>query len=223
MSRRRAAGLAAALAVAVLTVATPAQAHDGRHDFESLIEEVTPIRLGAGIEIRMIDYDERIELVNRSGETVIVEGYEGEPYARVESGGPVSLNLRSPSLAASNDRWGRTPPGGREDADAPPRWVQVGGDGTLSWFDRRSHYRQTGVPDAVADPTVRQKLWDYRIPLRVGGETAAITGTLYWTGRRPFPIAAFVALLVATAACGLFGARVMKRLRATADPAGDTP
>lgn len=216
---RRALSLTALIAVA-LHAALPgplgppvAQAHDGRHDFEILLSGIAPIEAGAGIELRVLDYDERIELTNRSGKTVIVLGYEGEPYARIESTGPVQLNLHSPSLAPSNDRWGRTPPSGRQDAEAPPHWVRVADGGRWAWFDRRSHYRGPGRPAAVEDPARRLKLWDFAVPLRIDGQPARIEGTLYWLGRRPFPTGAFIAMLLATAAVALIGARVVRRLR----------
>lgn len=205
--------LAAAALLAFLGTA-PARAHDGRHDFESLIAGISPLTLATGIEVRVLDYDGQLELVNASGKTVIVEGYEGEPYAKVESGGPVYLNVRSPSLAPSNDRWGQTAPSGNEDAAAAPRWVQVASDGRLAWFDRRSHYRGAGTPPAVIDISERQKLWDYRIPLTVGAEAATIEGALFWAGRRPFPVAMFSAMLIATAGCAFFGAWAMKRIHA---------
>ena len=187
--------LALALVLCAVWAAPPAGAHEGEHAFESLISGLSPVTAGTGIEVRMLDYDEQIELINRSGKTVIVEGYAGEPYARVESEGPVWLNLRSPSLAPSNDRWGRTPPRGDEDASRPPNWVKVGDHGRLTWFDRRSHYRRPGTPPAVTDAGQRQQLWDYRIPISVGGAPAEILGSLHWTGRRSFPLAAFLALL----------------------------
>lgn len=225
--QRRSACLAGALTVAALLAVPTAQAHDSGHDFESIISGVMPVHLGAGIELRVVDYDEQIELVNESGETVIVMGYDGEPYARVESAGSVSLNLRSPALAPNNDRWGRTEPTGSEDAAAPPHWAKVGDSGRLTWFDRRSHYRRSGVPPQVADTAARQKLRDYRIPLKVGDEPAEIRGSLYWAGRRPFPVTAFVALLIGTAGVGLFGAWTLKRLRiasrSTVDPADPHP
>ena len=216
-------GLAGVQAIVMLLAAVPAQAHDERHAFESSISSLEPARLGVGIQVRVLDHDSQVELTNASGRTVIVIGYEGEPYARVESAGPVFLNVRSPALPLSNDRWGRTPPTGSEDAAAPPRWVRVGDRGKLSWFDRRAQFRGSGTPARVTDPASRQKLWDYRIPLLVGDERAEIRGTLYWTGRRPFPIAVFLVLLIATAACALFGAWVLKRLNAADAPPPSGP
>lgn len=178
-----------------------------------MIAGIEPAVVGAGIEVRMLDYDEQVELVNRSGRTVIVRGYEGEPYARVESGGPVFLNLRSPSRPLSNDRFGRTRPTGNEDTSAPPRWIRVGDEGRLAWYDRRSHYRGGDIPAAVEDPDERRLIRDFRIPIEVGGSSAWVAGSLYWTGKKSFPTAVFLALLVGTGVCGLFGAWALKRMR----------
>lgn len=205
--------------LAIALIAAPAAAaHEGRHDFESVIQAVVPADRAEGLEVRVLDYDEQIELLNETGETVIVKGYAGEPYARIEPGGPVYLNVRSPSLAPSNDRWGRTAPTGEEDAAAAPKWLLVGDGGRLTWYDRRSHFRGAGIPAAVREESRRQALWGYRIPLTVGGRPVAIEGTLYWLGRRPFPVAAFVFLLVASAGCAFFGAWAMRRLRGSSRP-----
>ncbi len=165
----------------------------------------------------MLDHDAQVELTNRSGRRVIIKGYEGEPYARVESDGPVYLNLRSPSRPLSNDRFGLTLPTGQEDATAPPRWSLVGEDGRLAWYDRRAQYRRRGVPAAVDDTAKRTQIRDYRIPLLVGGEPARIEGSLYWTGKKGFPTGPFLALLVVTGLCGLFGGWALKRMRSAGD------
>ena len=198
-----------------------AAAHEGSHFFESVVDGITPSRLAAGIDVRMIDADARLELTNRSGSTVVVRGYAGEPYARIASEGLVEVNVLSPSMAPSNDRLGRTPPSGNEDASAPPRWVRVGDGGRYSWYDRRTHYRGAGTPAAVSDRERRTSLWDYRVPITVGGEDASITGTLYWVGVSSFPTGLFVGMLIATAGCLLFGAWVLTRARRDAAGGGE--
>lgn len=186
-----------------------------------MIDGIQPIAAAAGIEVRMLDSDEQVELVNRSGSTVFVRGYKGEPYARIEPEGPVYLNRLSPSVPLSNDRLGRTRPTGKEDATASPEWIRVGDDGKWSWFDRRSHYRGESVPAAVVDTSRRKALRNYRIPIRVGESPAWIEGTLYWAGKKEFPTAILLVLLLGTGFCGLFGAWAVKRMRA--DPAAGEP
>jgi hypothetical protein len=206
-------------------MAAPAAGHGDRHPYESEIGGIVPATAGAGIEVRILDHDSQVELTNRSGHRVIVKGYEGEPYARLESDGPVYVNLRSPSRPLSSDRFGRTPPTGREDASASPRWSLIGEDGRLAWYDRRAHYRRRGVPDQVDDPAKRTRIRDYWIPILVGGIPARIEGSLYWTGKKGFPTGPFLALLTITGLCGLFGARMLGRLRSpgSESPGGELP
>ncbi len=202
----------------VLIAAAPAAGHEATHDYESLVGAPAPASVTKGIEVRMLDQDSQVELVNHSGHTVVVIGYEGEPYARVAPDGTVSVNVRAPSTPESNDRWGHTVAKGTEDASAPPRWVRTGGDGTLRWFDRRTHHRGYGPPPEVVDRAVRTKIRDYRIPLRVDGEPAFIPGTLYWKGDPPFPALVAIAWLAAAGAAALLVAAVMGRRRRGAAP-----
>ncbi|MCO5316579.1 MAG: hypothetical protein M9938_10550 [Solirubrobacterales bacterium] len=206
----------AALLVAGLVLPATAMAHGGPHLYESVVMGVEPPI--PGVEVRMIDFDSQVELTNRSGRTVVVEGYEGEPYARIESGGKVYLNARSPSMAPSNDRLGRTRPTGAEDPDAAPNWILVGSGGRFRWFDRRTQYRRKGLPEAVSDETARTRVWRWQIPLTIGQSPAVVEGELFWLGRRQFPTGVFLVILFSTAGCGLFGAWALRRMREAPDP-----
>lgn len=198
---------------AVLALPGEAAAHGEPHLYESVIRGIQPAAAAAGIEVRILDYDSQIKLTNRSGQRVEVEGYEGEPYARLDPDGHVFLNARSPSMAPSNDRLGKTRPTGDEDADARPNWIRVAVDGSFAWFDRRIHYRKKGVPPIVTDEAARTLIRDWEVPITVGGRPAAVEGGLYWLGRRPFPTGLFLFLLFSTAAGALFGAWSIKRMR----------
>lgn len=203
---------AAAVALAV-AVTVPAAAHQATHDYESLLGAPEPAAVTKGVEVRMLDQDSQVELVNRSGRTVVVLGYEGEPYARVAPDGTVSVNVRAPSAPESNDRWGHTVAKGTEDAAAAPRWVRTGGDGVLRWFDKRTHHRGYGPPPEVVDRARRTKIRDYRIPIIVGGEPAVIPGTLYWRGDPPFPALTAISWLAAGGTAALLVAVMLGRRR----------
>lgn len=199
-------------------------AHRGSHPFDSVLRGISPAVLGTGIEARMLDFDSRIRLQNRSGKRVMVEDYRGEPYARLDPDGSVYLNARSPAFYLNNDRYARTPVEPSVDASASPKWIWVANSGELTWFDRRSHYMEAGTPPQLKDPAKRTRMRNYRIPLIVGGRPATLNGTLYWVGRKEFPVGLFIGLLLATVLCAFFGAWVLIRIRRSdeeADQDGD--
>jgi hypothetical protein len=198
-----------------LLSASPAHGHEASsHDFESIPEAIDPPALGTGIGFEMLDYDARLVLRNDSGRSVVVMGYEGEPYARLDPDGGVYLNSRSPAFYLNQDRYARTPVDPSADPSAAPEWVREADDGTLIWYDRRSHTMSSARPASVEDPAEPQVLRDYRIPLEIDGEPAALKGTLYWSGQSEFPMAIVAGLLVATFMCaglGVFAIEAMRR------------
>ena len=54
------------------------------------------------------------------------------------------------------------------------------------------------VPPQVKDEDKRTKVFDWRVPIKVGARPAALAGTLFWqpASRRGVPTAAIVALVV---------------------------
>jgi hypothetical protein len=61
-----------------------------------------------------------MELTNDTGETVTVEGYWEEPYLRLDAGGGVYRNTRSPATYLNADRQGQTAIPDSADARADP-------------------------------------------------------------------------------------------------------
>jgi len=160
-----------------------AGAHQGNSNFRSVINSIEPAELADGLTAEVVNYDDHVVLENRAGKDVEIIGYYREPYARILADGTVEVNLRSQSHYENEDRYANVELPARVDNKARPEWKQVGGDGRFVWHDHRSHYMSEGVPAQVEDEAVRTKIFDYRIPLRVAGEPAAIKGTLYWNGR----------------------------------------
>jgi hypothetical protein len=156
-----------------------ASGHSANPFYLSQVTSVTPLRHGVRVEV--LDRDDRLAITNRSGEAITILGYEGEPYARIAPDGRVEVNLNSPAEYLNEDRYAvRSVPAGVR-PDAPPRWKAVGDDGRFEWHDHRAHWMGRGTPAVVKDEDVKTKVFDWRIPIRVGTTPGAISGTLYWT------------------------------------------
>ena len=199
--------------------APSAIAHGGNADFRSEFRGVRPAE--AGLHVEVLNYDDRLLLINRTGKTAVVRGYEGEPYARLRADGTVEVNRRSPSHYLNEERYGGTPVPKSADPKAPPLWSQVSKTGRFESHDHRIHWMSnTTRPPQVTDPDKRTKVFDWRVPVDVGSERVNLAGSLYWVpssggGIPSAAIMALVLLLLATA--GLFGWSRRARLRAKAE------
>jgi hypothetical protein len=207
--------VAAVVAAALFGVAVPAAlAHQGNPNFRSQIRSLTPAV--NGIDVRVVNLDDSLELVNRSGRTVIVEGYRGEPYVRIDGDGTVAVNRRSPSYYLNDDRYAE---GVSVPASATPRaspaWQTVDRTGRFTWHDHRIHWMAHTVPPQVKDEGKGTKVFDWMVPLSVGGQPARLAGTLVWVGRPDggFPVAAGIALGAAVLGGVLLVAVVRRRRR----------
>jgi hypothetical protein len=189
--------LAGAAMVAVMALpAAPVSAHQGNQNFRSELDGVRPAV--PGVEVEVLNFDDSLRLQNRSGRTVMVRGYQGEPYVRILADGTVQVNTNSPSYYLNEDRYGETDVPAEADSDLPPAWETIDRTGQYSWHDHRIHYMSTGTPPQVEDEDRRTKVFDYRVPIEVGGQPAAIAGTLFWVGDSGgFPAAPFAALAAA--------------------------
>lgn len=172
--------VAAALA---LGAAGPASAHQGNPDFRSIVNSIDPAAVTGGLEAEVVNFDDHVVLTNDSGKDVLILGYDGEPYARISADGKVEVNLNSPSHYLNEDRFANVAMPDRADKDAEPAWEEVEGAGRFEWHDHRSHYMSEGDPPQVEDKSERTKIFDYEIPIEVGGKAASIDGTLFWRGR----------------------------------------
>ncbi len=207
--------LRAAAAMALLLAALPpaAHAHQGDPNFRSIPRGVTPAV--SGVQVEVVNYDDSLQLTNRSGRTIVVEGYDGEPYVRLLPDGSVQVNRRSPAAFLNDERYGGSAVPASASANATPRWEAVDRTGRFAWHDHRVHWMGRGTPPAVKDEALRTKVFDYEVPLRVDGRPAAVTGTLYWVGEPgggmpPWAIGALLALAIGSVVLVL----VVRRRRA---------
>jgi hypothetical protein len=206
-----------AVALAALTApCATASAHQGNPNFRSVVRAVTPA--SRGLSVQVLNLDDRLELINHTGRTVEIGGYHHDVYARLQANGTVQVNKRSPSYYLNQERLASVDVPSSADPRAAPDWQTVDKTGRFEWHDHRMHWMGTGVPPAVKDKGRRTKVFDYRIPIKVGGRAGAISGTLTWVpvdGGGP-PVGAIVGFAVIVLA-GL-GAVIVVRRRRQAGP-----
>lgn len=213
--------LAAAIALLLACSPSTALGHEGNPNFDSEVDGLShPIE---GVSAQVLGYDDRLQLVNRSGKTVVVYGYEGEPYARILPSGTVQTNVNSPATYLNEDRFAGVRVPERADPQAPPVWRDVSDGGEFTWHDHRVHWMARTTPPQVEDESRRTEVFDYRVPIEVGGERDAIAGTLYWVGpadtsKTPFLIAAAAIVVLGGAAV-----LVVRRRRASGGSGDDRP
>lgn len=148
-----------------------------------------------GVTLRVVELGNRLELERTTAESVLVLGYEGEPYVRLDADG-VFENTNSPAHYLNRDRFASTNPPASASAAAEVSWSLVTGGSTFRWHDHRAHWMSTTPrADVQADPDVQHVVFDAnRIDLVIDGRDAAAIVRVTWL---PQPERA-VWLLVAT-------------------------
>jgi len=172
-------GLPAVL-VAALALAPAALADAGIPNYSSKLTSVAP-KL-KGLTVRVVDGDDAIELRNATGLNVMVPGYENEPYLRFLVGGRVEVNVNSPAKYLNEERYGGVTVPKEASAKAKPKWELIAQGGAYTWHEHRVHWMSTEQPPRVkaAGGRTLQKVFDWVVPLGVGGERVKASGTLWW-------------------------------------------
>lgn len=193
--------LAAVVGVlAAMLPVTPAAAHQvggmGATNFHTTLTAVEPAT--PGVSLRVIENGSRLELRNDTATVVVIEGYDGEPYARVGPDG-VQVNDDSPATFLNQERFLTASVPATADGRGPPVWRQVSAEPVWRWPDHRVHWASLSLPPAVAAaPDQPHRIRDWTVPLWYGEETRlTATGTLDWIpGPSPWPYVTLVVLLV---------------------------
>ena len=157
-----------AAAAALLLGAPVALAHEGSPNFLSQINEVTPAarrRRRRGPQPRR----PAAAAQRRRPAPCSIEGYDGEPYARIEPDGTVSVNTDSKAYYINEERDGQVAVPDGVDGKGEPQWEEVSRTGRFEWHDHRMHWMSEDDPEEVKDKDVRTKIYDWKVPIAVDG------------------------------------------------------
>ena len=72
-----------------------------------------------GLQLKVLYGDDQVWLDNRSGKTVVIDGYSGEPYLRFGPDG-IYVNVNSPAGYLNQDRYAKSAVPKSASAKAPP-------------------------------------------------------------------------------------------------------
>jgi hypothetical protein len=203
----------------------PIEDQGSNYNYRSEINGVMPAVPGLHLEV--LEFADRLILRNQTGKTVTVYGYQGEPYARVLADGTVQVNTRAPAYYLNQSFYADVTVPPSASATAPPGWTIIDRTGALEWHDHRIHWMSPIPPPQVKDRARRTKVFDWRVPISVGGRPATIDGVLFWVPeegtRTPvWAIVAFVAIVVAGLAV-VIAVRGRRRRHANGRPPGSAP
>jgi hypothetical protein len=185
-------------------------------NYRSLITSVSPVV--PGLSLQVLQFSDRLQLRNHSGRTVTIEGYEGEPYARVRANGAVEVNRSSPAYYLNQSFYGNITVPPSASRTAAPRWTLVDRTGQLEWHDHRIHWMSPTLPPQVKDKGRRTLIFNWRVPILVGASRGAIAGRLFWT---PESSSVPVGAIVGGAAIVVLGLGLVlftRRRRARSEP-----
>src|SRR5690606_29226465 len=120
--------LAPLCAVSTLVFApVVAQGHEGNPNFRSELHPLPPAL--AGVTAEVLNFDDTLRVQNRSDSTLLIRGYDDEPYVRIEPDRSVWVNTRSPAHYLNDDRYGEGTVPESADSSAKPAWEQVDSSG----------------------------------------------------------------------------------------------
>lgn len=156
---------------------------------------------------------EGITVTNTSDQTVIVDGYQGEPYAKITKDG-IWQNDLSPAVYLNKEQTiGNIP----TDANASqtPKWTQISTNHRFQWHDHRIHWMGAAEPPVVAkDPGKPHQISTWKIPMTVGDTKGDISGTLsYVPGSHWGKYLPYVAIAVGVIVVVLVQVFVVRRRR----------
>jgi hypothetical protein len=192
-------------------LAPGAEAHfgTGKLGYRSRITAVRPPM--PGLRLKILYGDDQVWLDNRSGKTVVIDGYSGEPYLRFSPRG-IYVNINSPAGYLNQDRYARVTVPKSATAKATPKWEKLAGGDIWAWHDHRIHYMNPIAPPQIrAAPRMPHHVFDWKVPATENGKRFFIAGSLDYKPppKKDFPYGLVISLatLIGVGLIGLFALR----------------
>lgn len=183
--RLRTAGFGVLIGLIALIPGRPAGAHGsaGSTDFRTDLTDVEGTLDGAELLVR--DLGARLEVVRTTATEIVVLGYEGEPYLRLDEEG-VWRNSSSPATYLNEDRYGSVTLPDNADATAAPTWDHVGSGDRFAWHDHRAHWMSPAAPPiASSEPDVEHVVYEDRVRLEIDGRDVSVGTRVTWVPTPP--------------------------------------
>lgn len=202
----------AAAGLLALLLAPGASAHYGtaKLGYRSSVVAVKP-RI-PGLQFKVLYGDDLLSLENRSGKTVLIKGYSGEPYLRFSPDG-IYVNVNSPAGYLNQDRYGKATVPKSATPKARPGWEKLAGAKVWAWHDHRIHFMSPDLPPQIKEePRKPHHVFDWKVPATAAGKRFLVAGSLDYEPppkKEGFPVALAIALatLIGAGMVGLFALR----------------
>jgi hypothetical protein len=203
----------AAVSVAAVLLPPGAGAHygTGKLGYRSTVRAVKPPM--PGLRLKVLYGDDQVWLDNRTGKTIVIDGYgpSPEPYLRFGPDG-IYVNVNSPAGYLNQDRYARSKVPKSASSKARPDWQKLAGGEVWAWHDHRIHYMNPIPPKQIQDaPRKPHHVFNWKVPATENGKPFFITGSLDYKPppKKSFPVtlAIVLATLIAAGMVGLFALR----------------
>ncbi len=194
---------------------SPISDQGSSYHYRSYVTSVVP--RASGLNVEVLEFADRLLLTNRTGRTVTIYGYQGDPYARLRSDGTVEVNTRSPAYYLNQSFYGNITVPASASPRAAPHWVMADRTGQFEWHDHRIHWPSPTLPPEVKDRGKRTLIFDWQVPIRVGAQMGDVNGQLFWTPESSHASTVVIVLGVVIALLGLLFVLFVRRRRARAN------
>jgi hypothetical protein len=201
----------------------PISDQGSNYNYRSNITSIAPHV--PGLSLQVLEFADRMLLINHTGRTVTIYGYDGEPYARVLGNGTVEQNLRSTAVYLNTNFYADvTPPASASTNPlTPPEWQVVDKTGQFEWHDHRIHWMSPQTPPQVKNKDKLTKIFNWTVPISVGAQKGTVDGQLFWTPENSkAPVGAIVALVIVLLGSAGLVIVVRRRRRRSAAAGGNS-